>query len=125
MTAPPNAPAPTADWQVVCLCAAWCGTCRDWDAPFFSAAADHPQADFHWVDIEDEADALGDIDIETFPTVLVAHRGRVRFYGPVLPSAAQLSRLLQSLSEDPRAGSGADAEVTELLQRLQAVLLPK
>ena len=40
---------------------------------------------------------MGDVDIETFPTLLIAHGGRPLFFGPVQPSAAQLSRLLASL----------------------------
>src|SRR5687767_14442365 len=102
MTAPPSKPS-SSDWQVICLCAAWCGTCRDWEGAFAQAAAAHPHARFHWVDIEDEADTIGDVDVETFPTLLIAHAGRPLFFGPVLPSAGQLVRLLQSLSEDPQA----------------------
>jgi thioredoxin 1 len=116
---------PTADWQVVCLCAAWCGTCRDWRVPFEQAAAAHPEASFHWIDIEDEADTLGDVDVETFPTLLVAQRGVPRFFGPVLPSSGQFTRLLQSLAADPRAGSPVPAEAAGLLQRLQPLLLRK
>jgi thioredoxin 1 len=87
-----------ADGAVICLCAAWCGTCRDFEAGFRQAAAAHPRVAFRWVDIEEEADALGDVDIETFPTLLVGGRdGAVRFAGPVLPQPGQIARLLHSL----------------------------
>ena len=83
---------------VICLCAAWCGTCRDFRPGFERAAAEHPHAVFRWVDIEDEADALGDTDVETFPTLVIAGAdGAPRFAGPVLPQPAQIARLLQSL----------------------------
>ncbi|MEO7642112.1 MAG: thioredoxin family protein [Ramlibacter sp.] len=112
-------------WRVICLCAAWCSACRDWRAPFEAAAAAHPQVRFDWVDIEDEADALGEVDVETFPTVLIAQGGLARFYGPVLPSAAQLDRLLTSLQADGSAAATLPAEAGLLLARLQAGVLPR
>lgn len=81
---------------VICLCAAWCGTCREYAPLFEQVAAAHPQLAFRWVDIEDEADALGDLDIDTFPTLVVG-AGAVQFAGPVLPQAGQIERLLKSL----------------------------
>ena len=87
-----------AQAAVVCLCAAWCGTCGDYRAVFEQAARAHPHTVFRWLDIEDEADALGDADVETFPTLLIGGAGgAVHFAGPVLPQAGQLTRLLQSL----------------------------
>jgi thiol-disulfide isomerase/thioredoxin len=82
---------------VICLCAGWCNTCDDYRAVFDQAAAAHPALVFRWVDIEDEADALGDVDVETFPTLLIGNARAVRFAGPVLPQAGHLTRLLQSL----------------------------
>ena len=58
---------------VACLCAAWCGTCREYRATFEALSGGFAgEADFAWVDVEDEADALGDLDIENFPTLLIA-----------------------------------------------------
>ena len=63
-----------------------------------SAGAARPTLTFRWLDIEDEADALGDLDVETFPTLVIGGRdGAVRFAGPVLPQPGQIARLLQSL----------------------------
>jgi len=86
-----------ADAAVVCLCAAWCGTCREFQPGFEQAAQEHPQIAFRWVDIENEADELGDIDIETFPTLLIGDAAKIHFAGPVLPQPAQIGRLLRSL----------------------------
>lgn len=87
---------PDGPLLVACLCAAWCGSCRDYRAAFEAVAREHPAARFVWLDIEDEADALApfDLDIENFPTVLVACGAELRFLGTLLPHAATLARTL-------------------------------
>ena len=120
----PTALSPPHDWWVICLCAEWCGVCREWREPFEQLAAAHPGLHFAWIDVEDEAHAMGDVDIETFPTMLVAQGGSPRFFGPVQPSAGQFSRLLASLVDAPAPVSEL-AEATGLLKRLAPVLLSK
>ena len=102
-TAPSTPASAVGPWWVVCLCAQWCGTCRDYRAVFEQLARAHPAVRFVWVDIEDEAEVAGDLDVETFPTLLVADGQAARFLGPLLPQAPVLSRLIESL----QAGSGA------------------
>ena len=109
-------------WSVICLCAQWCGVCRDWRDIFNEAAASHPGVRFVWVDVEDEAEAMGDVDIETFPTLLVAQGKTPRFFGVVQPSSAQLSRLVSSLMNAPEP-SRCPSEAAELLARLAPVAL--
>lgn len=109
---------PEADWQVICLCADWCGTCRGWRSELAAEARLHPGVVFSWVDIEDEADAVGDVDIETFPTLLIAHGDQARFLGPVLPHASAIGRLLESLRADDRSVA-LPTEAGPLLQRLR------
>ena len=111
-------------WWVICLCAEWCGVCREWREAFTQAASAHPELRFAWVDVEDEADAMGDVDIETFPTLLIAREGRPLFYGPVLPSGTQFTRLIASLQDTP-ATPAVSAEAVPLLERLAATVLPK
>lgn len=114
-------PASGSKW-VICLCAQWCGTCREWRELFDQAAAAHPQLRFGWIDVEDEAAAMGDVDIETFPTLLLADGTRPLFFGPVPPSLPQFSRLLATVLQQPAAASGVTAETPALLARLSAVL---
>jgi thioredoxin 1 len=99
-----RAAARTPGTLVVCLCADWCGTCRDY-RPVFDRAADlHPSMRFDWLDIEDDAELVGELDIETFPTVLIADAEGVVFFGPLLPQPDHLLRLLGSIgaSRPPR-----------------------
>ncbi len=87
----------SATW-VICLCADWCGLCRDYQAVFAQMAARYPAFRFAWLDIEDQADLVGDVDVETFPTLLMADAQGTRFFGPLTPQANILSRLLDSLA---------------------------
>ena len=116
-----NADPHAATW-VICLCAQWCGVCREWRSSFDAAAARAPDARFAWVDVEDEADAMGDVDVETFPSLLVAAGGRPMFFGPVLPGAAQFERLLATVTAADAVPTGITPEVTELFPRLVALL---
>ena len=82
---------------VACLCAEWCGACREYRPTFDALAARFAgEAEFAWIDIEDESDALGDPDIENFPTLLVAAAGSLLFLGAVTPQAGTLERLVRS-----------------------------
>jgi thioredoxin-like negative regulator of GroEL len=88
-------------WVVACLCAAWCGTCSSYRAAFDGLAARHPDKTFVWIDIEDQADVVGDLDVENFPTLLLQRRGMVAFFGTMLPDANVADRLVQSQAELP------------------------
>ena len=82
---------------VACLCAAWCGSCREYRTTFETLGRGFAeQADFVWIDVEDEADALGDLDIEDFPTLLIAHGHETLFLGPVTPQPQTAERLVRS-----------------------------
>ena len=90
-------------WVVACLCAAWCGTCGGYRAAFDSLAARHPDKVFVWIDIEDQADVVGDLDVENFPTLLLQREDTVAFFGTMLPDAAVAERLLLAQAELPPA----------------------
>jgi thioredoxin 1 len=106
------------DGWVICLCAEWCGVCREWRSAFERAAAEHPGMRFAWVDVEDEAEVMGEVDVETFPTVLVAAGGQPLFFGPVVPAAGQFARLLANLLETGATPTGVSTDVRCLFQRL-------
>jgi thiol-disulfide isomerase/thioredoxin len=104
---------------VVCLCAQWCGLCRDYQGVFTQMAERHPDFRFVWLDVEDQADLAGDVDVETFPTLLLADAHGSRFFGPLTPQAHTLSRLLDSLHSGSLQITPHASETAELLQALQ------
>lgn len=77
---------------VACLCAQWCGICRDWRTGFDALASQLPP-DFAvrwaWIDVEDCADALGDYEPPNFP-VLAVQRGGDLLYCAALPQQPAL-----------------------------------
>jgi thiol-disulfide isomerase/thioredoxin len=104
---------------LACLCAAWCRVCDDYAETLREVAAEFPQLSVRWIDIEDEADLLGDVDVETFPMLLIGDAQRLWFAGPVLPQADVLRRLLSALARS-RAGAGSgDPALHALADRLR------
>ena len=116
MSAPAaNPAAPGASLHVACLCAAWCRTCEGYAEVFEAAMAQlrqaQPELQARWIDIEDEAELLGDVDIETFPTLVVVQGGQVRFAGPLTPQPETLNRVLRAaLGGGPATPQAAEIE---------------
>jgi thiol-disulfide isomerase/thioredoxin len=105
---------------VACLCAEWCGSCREYRATFAALAERFGgEAEFAWIDIEDESDALGDPDIENFPTLQLSDSGGLRFIGTVTPHLATAERLVQNAlaGQLPPIG-GEQAELAERVRTL-------
>ena len=119
---PPSHPERPArgDWWAVCLCAAWCGTCGIYRPLFDELARAHPDVRFEWVDIEDESDIAGELDVETFPTLLIADGERALFLGPVRPQAPVLARLLASLQAAAPGSAGPGGEAQQVFERVRA-----
>lgn len=113
-TSAPDIDAADPGSWVICLCAAWCDLCGDYKSVFSEVAARYPESCFAWLDIEDQADLVGDLDVETFPTLLIADRDGTRFFGPLTPHAETLARLLDSLQRSSLQAR-PDAPATRLL----------
>ena len=113
---------------VVCLCAEWCGVCRDYLSRFeqvqAAVTADHPQARFVWLDVEDEADLLHPLDVDDFPTLLIAVGDAPRFFGPLTPQVQTLERLVRSAAQDASASALANPDVRAALLRIRAAHVP-
>jgi thioredoxin 1 len=118
---PANGDATAPGWWVICLCAGWCGVCREYRQLFERLGAAHPAVRFEWVDVEDEDALVGDVDVETFPTLLIADGRNARFLGPLLPQAGVLERLLISLQEQARQGAAPlGGQASEIFGRVRA-----
>ncbi|MFC0252484.1 thioredoxin family protein [Massilia consociata] len=113
---------------VACLCAAWCGTCSSYRATFEELATRHPDKTFVWIDIEDQADVVGDLDVDNFPTLLVQRGDTVAFFGTMVPDGGVADRLIQAqaaqapeelarlaASSEERRGWQRDCNLRELL----------
>jgi hypothetical protein len=100
------------EFLVVCLCAAWCGTCGEYEAGFRELTALYPKAGFIWVDIEDENSGVEDWDIENFPTILIQRNDLVLFFGPMLPHHRILRQTLESFFAQSEPVAHAYAHAT-------------
>ncbi len=114
-----------AAWTVVGLCADWCDACRGYRPQFAAFAASTSEARFVWLDVEDDADWVDDIDIETFPTLLVLNRAQPVFFGPVLPRVEVIERTLASLRAQsaprPISPAGGVAAIEALAARVSTL----
>ena len=84
---------------VACLCAAWCDVCTTYRPRFDAVASQYPELLFLWIDIEDQADSVEDLEIDNFPTLLIQQQDVVTFYGTMQPDSMQLKRMIQAQSE--------------------------
>lgn len=118
----PDAAEPPPHWSVVCLCAAWCRTCDAYRPDLAQLAARERAVRFVWLDVEDDADWIGDLDIETFPTLLVLARDTPLFFGALPPQIGVFERTLQSLRAGAVRAAALDDEVAAALREISARL---
>lgn len=105
---------------VVCLCAEWCGVCREYRPRFEQLQDRFPGTQFLWIDVEDEADLLHPLDVENFPTLLLAAGNQPRFFGTLTPQIETLERLIRSHLEDAGAAGLNNPELSSVLARIRA-----
>jgi len=109
------------EFTVACLCAQWCGACREYRPAFEALASHFPSMRFEWIDVEDEPDVAGEIDIDNFPTLVIQREADVLFCGAMLPHISQLERLLQTfMAQTPDESRALAASSPERLA-LQSV----
>jgi len=89
----------TKPWLVACLCAAWSDTCQSYRSGFDQLRLSHSDKCFAWIDIEDHANLVEEIDIENFPTILIQYEEKVLFFGTMLPDSNLVIRLLQAFEQ--------------------------
>lgn len=108
-----------APLTVACLCAEWCGSCREYRPLFDRLGAGFAgRCRFVWIDIEDEADTVDGIDVENFPTLLIARDGIALFFGPLTPHLQTLQRLVEGALDGDLPARTVDPDVAALARRL-------
>lgn len=110
----------TSPLVVVALCADWCGTCRDFQQVLHRLAEARPEIVFAWADIEDDAELVGDIDVESFPTLAVFRAGQALHYGVSLPQEGLVARMIDTLAMRAAEPAQGMPEAVEALARWTA-----
>lgn len=110
---------PKARLLVACLCASWCETCGNYRPGFQQLQTLFPAERFVWIDIEDLADLVDPIEVENFPTLLIAQDHEPLFFGTLTPHMETLQRLLASCLGEARPPTPTIDGIHALTQRLQ------
>ena len=114
-----RAAAPHNAMMVICLCAAWCDTCTEFCVAFDRIASQRPAMRFVWLDIEDDSDICGDIEVENFPTLAVYRGDRLLHFGVSLPQEGAVARLVDAMAAGSGTNAAAPDPVLELPRRLR------
>jgi thiol-disulfide isomerase/thioredoxin len=117
----PASHSPRPALVVACLCAQWCGTCGSYRSVFAQLEAEFPDCRFVWIDVEDQADVVDPIEVENFPTLLIAAGAQALFFGTVTPHVDTARRLIQAqlaLGATTAVPAALTHEVNQLLIRL-------
>lgn len=105
---------------VIALCAAWCDTCVEFRTTLESIAQARPHVLFIWLDIEDDSEICGDIDVENFPTLAIFRGACLLHYGVSLPLEGSVGRLVDEVAARREIGIRAAQVVLDLPHRLLA-----
>src|SRR5258706_468008 len=93
------------------------------DASAFEATLNHAVKIGSLVRLElarsDNGNLVGDLDVENFPTLLVARGGQILFFGTMLPHADHLARLLRTLADAGAPPIAADPALRALAGQLE------
>lgn len=84
-----------------------------------------PETQFLWIDVEDEADLLHPLDVEDFPTILLAAGNEARFFGPIQPQPEMLERLIRSHMSSQLPPALNNKVLTDVIARIRQSGLTK
>lgn len=103
-----------------CLCAEWCVICREFKTSFLNMQFEQPEHEWHWTDIEDHDEALSDIDVQGFPSIIVrSSAGQWCFAGTIEPRTDTLVRLIRSSLAGELRLTESEANYWQALQQLR------
>ena len=104
---------------VISLCAAWCHTCGEFREALERIAVERGDVQFVWLDIEDDHEICGDIDVENFPTLAVFRGDVPVHFGVSTPQEATLARLIDELASRAVSARDVPEEVRALPEALR------
>lgn len=109
---------------VTCLCATWCTTCELYRQTFAEMAKLFPETKFRWIDIEDESDFVGDVDVVNFPTLLITEGRQIRFFGTVTTQLRVLEAMIAASAKTTASQRELGRGIEDLADRLAALNTP-
>lgn len=104
---------------VISLCASWCHACAEFREAFERIAMQRSSVQFVWLDIEDDHELCGDIDVENFPTLAVFRGDVPLHFGISMPQEATVARLIDRLASRSEAAAHVPEEVWKLPEALR------
>ena len=107
---------------VISLCASWCHTCAEFREAFERIAVQREHAQFVWLDIEDDHELCGDVDVENFPTLAVFRGDVPLHFGVSMPQEATVARLIDRLASHTEAAANIPEEVWKLPEVLRGTM---
>ena len=113
-----STPGQSSGLLVVCFCAAWCDTCDGVRAALQRIAARDTTNTYLWLDIEDDAALVGEIEIENFPTLAVYREGTALFFGVSPPQEGVIARTLTALASSEASATRVPDSVARLPEAL-------
>lgn len=105
---------------VACLCAGWCGVCRDYARVFAQVQAQLAPVRFVWVDVEDQAELVDPVEVDDFPTLLIANAAQPHFFGPLPPQPGTLERIVRERGSAADASLAGRSDLVALVARIRA-----
>ncbi len=100
--------------RLILFCAEWCGSCREFKEHFNSINRD--ELSKVWLDIEDDASLIDEIDIDNLPTILaVSGDGHTYYFGEIPPNKTFLEKILQDISLEKLAPSTMPKPLADLV----------
>ena len=83
--------------KILVVCADWCSVCSGYKVTLNDLSG----FDINWIDINDFESLTDEIEVETFPTVIIFNGVDVLFLGAVEPNIKALTSLLSAVKETP------------------------
>jgi thioredoxin reductase (NADPH) len=74
---------------------------------------------FVWLDIEDDSDICGDVDVENFPTLAIFHGDQLLHFGVSLPQEGNMARLIAQYARHGAPAVAPTAALTRMASQLR------